>query len=502
MFLGNLATASENKERKKKSKKKKTKTVEPGELTANGQPKRQPDGKSPLYTEETSIPKEELKKYLTDCAKIILDPENIEEIIKDSEEQGIGLQVAAINFQRDILQNNYRIEKNFGCREMSIIPQKYASDTELVDLAKNFMFIAMKSYLMAIDKRYEQKSKEPSKDMMSRDQILEFFEACNAKMAMSETKAELKRLFEETKSAPNQRIVEMQREMLQKLGFDPDVGVNCLNRIGVDYPNDTEINMKMQYFAACAQVSCQIACFTEQEKIDFFNQIPPMMHNFPHMYLVQQRMHQQRMQQQQMGNMASGGVSDSDKLKSSGLLTLLSTPEGRQQVQQLGSRIQECKTKLEEDVKTWTIEKKEDYFKGFTDNDVVKKFSQGNPMDKIKAFLELNESDLNSIVSLVVILNSDDGRTVMKKLQDEAKVEMEKVKEAGGDETVAMTKLDAMTNVMNMISPLSNLKIRQNAGGMHSQSHAGHIHGSGECCHMKTIPSKDVSQGKSETIDR
>lgn len=74
---------------------------------------------------------------------------------------------------------------------------------------------------------------------------------------MNETKAELKKIFLQTGMPPNERIVAMQREVLTWIGLDADFGVSCLNRMSEDFPNDKELAMKMQAFAACAQLSCQ-----------------------------------------------------------------------------------------------------------------------------------------------------------------------------------------------------------------------------------------------------
>jgi hypothetical protein len=76
-------------------------------------------------------------------------------------------------------------------------------------------------------------------------------------VAMPETKDELKRLYQSSGKPPNERVVSMQRETLSLLGFGPDFGVSCLNRVGSDFPADRELQTKMQYFAACAQIACQ-----------------------------------------------------------------------------------------------------------------------------------------------------------------------------------------------------------------------------------------------------
>ncbi len=74
---------------------------------------------------------------------------------------------------------------------------------------------------------------------------------------MPETKEELKSVFIKTQKIPNEKVVELQRSVIKLIGFNPDFGVSCLNRINTDFPNDRELMMKMQHFAVCAEVSCQ-----------------------------------------------------------------------------------------------------------------------------------------------------------------------------------------------------------------------------------------------------
>lgn len=76
-------------------------------------------------------------------------------------------------------------------------------------------------------------------------------------MVLPETKAELRKIFEETGQPPNKRIIEMQRNLIKLLGYDSDHGVDNLNKMGERYPNDYRLHMKMQSFAIAAQLACQ-----------------------------------------------------------------------------------------------------------------------------------------------------------------------------------------------------------------------------------------------------
>ncbi len=116
---------------------------------------------------------------------MMLDTTNIDEIVEDTFARNIGMNQSAIDFQRDTLENNFQIEKNFGCKYLSLIPVKHEGDVELIEAAKEFMFTAMRSYVNALRARsFRYKSsptlKPKDKTPLSRNTILEFFEGCNA----------------------------------------------------------------------------------------------------------------------------------------------------------------------------------------------------------------------------------------------------------------------------------------------------------------------------------
>ena len=201
-----------------------------------------------------------MQRYFIDCTAMMLDPENISEIVRDSETLKKPLHEASMEFQRDVLEYNFQIERNFGCKYLSQIPSKMPDDVEMLELAKRFMFTAMRCYLEVLRRRVAMKGgrgKLRTSGGFSRDQIMEFLEACNAQMAMPETKAELKQLFLQTREAPGAKIIEIQRSIIEMVGLEASYGVSCLNRITTDFPDDRELMTKMQNFAMCAQVSCK-----------------------------------------------------------------------------------------------------------------------------------------------------------------------------------------------------------------------------------------------------
>jgi hypothetical protein len=111
---------------------------------------------------------------------MMLHDENIDEIIADSFIRRDGLQNAAVEFQRDVLENNFQIERGFGCKYLSQLESRHENDAELIEAGKDFMYTAMKSYLKALKARKAKHYKVINTVPMNRVQILEFFEGCNA----------------------------------------------------------------------------------------------------------------------------------------------------------------------------------------------------------------------------------------------------------------------------------------------------------------------------------
>lgn len=116
---------------------------------------------------------------------MLLHEGNIREMIDQSISKNIGLHLVAVEFQRDVLENNFQIEKNFGCTTLSLIPEKYPGDTELLDAAKAFMLACLRSFVDTLKLRSKLYKKDvipgPSPNTpMTRQAILEFFEGCNA----------------------------------------------------------------------------------------------------------------------------------------------------------------------------------------------------------------------------------------------------------------------------------------------------------------------------------
>jgi hypothetical protein len=185
MFLGNLSASTERQARKgKKSKKDKDDSdderTEP--LVALKR-----DGDLPILFngKDNDIPRSALMKFLQLCVEMMSDPAHHKYIVFNSEKRQIGLHLAAIDFQRDVLEYNCQIERNFGCQYLSMLGMKFPEDTEIINSAKEFMLACMQCYLKCVKlrSRLYKNGNIPSpapNQALTKTSILEFFEACNA----------------------------------------------------------------------------------------------------------------------------------------------------------------------------------------------------------------------------------------------------------------------------------------------------------------------------------
>ena len=131
-------------------------------------------------------------RYLEECGTELLNKETIRIIVEDQLQSKKPLNELLQDFQRDLLENRFHIERNYGCRYLSSLAKTFAGDNEILNAAKRFMFICMRTFIDALTIRTELSPEQRITNKMNRGEILEFFEACNALMVMPETKKILK----------------------------------------------------------------------------------------------------------------------------------------------------------------------------------------------------------------------------------------------------------------------------------------------------------------------
>jgi hypothetical protein len=342
MFLGNLSTTTERKTRKDaagKGNKKKTDSESSNEPAASGAPsgasstsaqnpltkvsaggsttgsgmKRVPKGELPILydADRTDIPREHMLSYFRTVTEMMVDESNVADMVEEQLANGKGLHEVAANFQRDVLEQNFQIERKWGCQYMSMLPHNFPQDKEMIRIGKEFTDTAIRSYVLCLEYR----SRTVNCGVLRKDggmgrlQMIEFFEGCNAVSFLPETKAELKELFLRTKQSPGPKLVEKQREIIKLIGLDPDYGVSLLNRVSSDFGDDQDLLNKMHMFALAARLACNEASMSDEQREQFYGQIPPFMHSFPQVYVFQQQMvaQQRQMQMQQQGRAGASG---------------------------------------------------------------------------------------------------------------------------------------------------------------------------------------------------
>jgi hypothetical protein len=112
---------------------------------------------------------------------MIFDEANMEAMIVERAKNTRGLEQIASEFQRDVLENNFQVERNFGCRHMSSLPLTAKDDAELLDAGLEFVRSCQRGYIELLKYRAN-KNGNPKRTsgVMSRTDMTEFFEGCNA----------------------------------------------------------------------------------------------------------------------------------------------------------------------------------------------------------------------------------------------------------------------------------------------------------------------------------
>jgi hypothetical protein len=99
------------------------------------------------------IPREIMMSFFNEAISMMNNDQHIEGIIDGCWGTEIPLHQAAMEFQRDVMEYNHRIERNYGCKCLSLIPKSSPDDKVLHDAAVSFMFASQQCYVAALKKR-------------------------------------------------------------------------------------------------------------------------------------------------------------------------------------------------------------------------------------------------------------------------------------------------------------------------------------------------------------
>lgn len=262
----------------------------------------------------------------------------------------------------------------------------------------------------------------------------------------------------------------MQHGALEDLGLDHKYGVSCLNRVAQDYPNDRGVMMKMNQFALAANLACKEAMFTPQERDEFYADIPVFMHNFPHIFVFQQKMMEQQQMAQQQATMGEAQ-------------SYFASAEGQQKMQELSARIQSAKSQAEESVTGWDADRRLEFFRSFQNHPVLSqlKWQQGDMRTKMATFARMSDSDLSDMMKMQLVLAEDikAGGSIVREMQS-----------AGVGKS--------------MMSQMQSMRMMMGAGaGAGSGGHGHHEHGPHCQHHHASGPiAPDVTTGKGDSMER
>jgi len=207
-----------------------------------------------------------------------------------------------------------------------------------------------------------------------------------------------------------------------------------------------------------------------------------------------------------------------ESLKQSGLLTLLNSPEGRGQVQQLAQRVQESKQRLEEEVSSWTGEERVQFFNNFAEGHPVLstlREAGSDPLAKIQSFIGMGEGELDDMMRLLLVISKDAEGVLLSKVRGNLAAESGN-NDSNSDSQSNNSILNGIFTTMGSLStlnhfprpgaagmpmgPMSNIPMPRHMMGGHSHSHGGHE------CSMHHGPQRsfqsDVSAGKADSMDR
>eukprot|EP01041_Mallomonas_annulata_P008209 gene8209-16883_t len=380
-----------------------------------------------IYNQKNpQIPRDLILRFLDECGREIMNKENIRDIIDKQAQSKKPLNEMLTEFQRDVLEFKFQIDRDYGCQYLGMIPKTFVDDLEMLNAAKRFMFICMRSYVDALKLRHELFPSERITNKITRNEILEFFEGCNALMVMPETKKTLKLSFEETKKPPNELCVTLQRSVLNLLGLEADFGIAGLNAIGVDYPDDMQLKQKMQHFVMCAQVAVKEATMTEEQRKEFYSEIPPFMHYAPHMYVLQKQAMAQNMGHNHQHQHMSGppppgppsssssspglnpaGSSSMTAEQAQSIRNLMSNPESRARMQALSGRLTTAKSISQSKVTAWDDGQRSAFLEEVVDTPLIRDLNEldVDPILRLQRFMSMSDMELEQLLSLQLVMD-------------------------------------------------------------------------------------------------
>ena len=451
------------------------------------------------------------------CGSMLLDLRTIRHIVDASAATGRPLHLAAIDFQRSVMAFNFGIEPEYGCQQMGMAAVNYPKDTELQEGASGFMRMAMHSYVEQLKVRAALNVTKGRalriSGGMTRTELLEFFEGCNASMTLVATKNAMDNAWKATKDIKDlgKICIDSQHQILELMGVTKEHGLAQLNSMQQNYPQDNELAMKFNAFRMCAETTVQLASLEPKEKAEYLEEVPPYMRGVPHIYFIQK----QRMQWEQQKQQANAQATNPELQKhQENLLEFLNTDSGHDTVTGLVKRMNDTKKAKESEITSWSTEERSAYFEEFQHKSFVGEVNKcgGNMLQRIQTFENMSTAELDSVVVMQQTFNADarSGGELLAKLRGATPTNsiegVNQIMQSVG----ALSRMASLPKGGNLQMPPSGATAAAAAqvgggGNLHSHDHDhghSHDHGHAGACGHPSHKAPDVSSGKADTIER
>lgn len=413
------------------------------------------------------IPRDVLMGFLSGLTQNMMDESVQEHVVKASAGSNVPLQSMCTQYQRVMMEEEHGIEKEYGCRYLGRIPSTFPDDEELLKAGSEFIRSCHLFFLGCIRMRAKMRDADiplKTSGMMETYQIHEFFEGCNALMQDPVIKKELRDIFVETSKPPNERIIALQRSVIEMIGYEADYGCKILDGLGQTHGKDQMTLMKFQEFALGAQCAAEEACMSDEERKVYYARMPIFMHPTPHMFKMQQQRQEAMMRRQQHMNSGAGGHDhshshDHGHAAHEQMQHLVQDPELIGKMNALQERMGAFSDEAAAVIELMSFEEKKLFVRDFVTSPVLRTMNATpDPKARLENFANMSDGDLKNLVTFQRIVATDGEKIGIKPIM------------RGGGGAANAQNSGGGGGILGGISNLLGM------GGNRGNSHAGHHH--------------------------
>jgi hypothetical protein len=448
------------------------------------------------------LPLEEMMSFWVACSFMLLSEEGIQRIVTDSAKFDRPLHLQAIEYQRDIMEYNFGIERVWGCYQIGKIQQTYPDATASHQGAGNFMRVAMYSFVEQLKCRRRMAGGPlRSSGGLTRHNLLEFFEGCNAAMSLDATKKAMSDVWRQTQDVKEvgKVAISVQHKILNLIGVTVAHGIEVLNRIQVEYKDDQELADKFSSFQLTAEMSVRMASMTPAEVAQLLEEVPPYMHAVPHVYFTQKQRMMNLQQRQQQAMREAQMANPEVRMQQQRMLDYMNTEAGQDRIFGIVKRIKDAKPAIEERVKEWDGARRHSFFAEFSSSAFLGALldAGSDTIRRMEILDRFSAEELDSLITMQSVFAADarSGGSLMTKLRSDA----------------SMAGVGSAIQTLGLMHKLSQFekgaKFEVDNGHDHGHGHGHghaqeHVHGPG-CNHgPPAARAPDVSKGKADVIER